>query len=206
MTDKTIPDKIEELLPWYVNGTLGEAETDRVAAALRVMDDGEKRLANEVALSRRVAETPAPVDAMLRQRDAAYDSLRSRISVAASTAPPAPNRRRPGASSVVATLSVCVVAVAAAMGWWSFPKPAEYSTMSRTVAPNSAVIVQVAANRAVTRRAMDRVADHLGARIVSGPSPRNVYLFALPAQSDPATDLIWIRRQPEVTLAEIQAR
>ena len=100
---------------------------------------------------------------------------------------------------------MCCAAVAS-IGWWStpLPQPNEYSTLSETAAPSAAVIVQVAVKANVSRQQTPKLADHLRASIVSGPSPRNVYKFALPAQSEAAADLQWIRVQPEVAFADIQ--
>jgi hypothetical protein len=207
MNEKPLPKDVEELLPWYVKGTLNEAETDRVAAVLETTGNGAKVLDSEVALSQRFAETPPELDQILKERDRSYESLRSRLTVAPGrVSQRRPDRRSARSRGLFAALSIGVLAAVAAISWWSAPLPQinEYTTLSENQAPGFAVVVQVAVRADVTREQTQKLADHLHASIVSGPSPRNVYRFALPTRSEAAADLQWLRSQPEVAFADVQ--
>jgi hypothetical protein len=205
MNETPLPKDVDKLLPWYVNGTLNEAETDRVAAALDTTQNGRKLLDTEVALSQRFAETPPALDQVLRQQDHSYESLRSRLTVAPGRVRDRrPDRRSTRRPRLFAALSIGVVAAVVAISWWSAPLPKEYTTLSETPAPGAAVVIQVAVKANVTRQQTQNLADHLHASIVSGPSPRNVYQIALPTRSEAAADLQWLRNQPEVAFADIQ--
>jgi hypothetical protein len=207
MNDKSPAEDLEKLLPWYVNGTLNETETDRVTTWLATTGTRERLSDTEIALSQRLVEAPPELAEILEQRTRAYEDLVGQLTVTPSRANEHDrNQGQARRSWFVAALSMGVVAAVASIGWWSAPplQPSEYSTMSDVAAPNVAVIVQVVVRDSVTREQMQELAHRLHAAIVSGPTTHNVYRLVLPTQSEPAADLQWLRDQSEVAFAEIQ--
>jgi hypothetical protein len=65
-------------------------------------------------------------------------------------------------------------------------------------------LVRIAFDSGVDERAARAVAAQIAARIIAGPSPENVYTFALRAASGVADDEVvaWLRRQSHVLLVE----
>ncbi len=209
MNDKPLPDDLEELLPWYVLGTLSEAETDQVAAALAARADGSRLVEAEVALSQRLAEAPSQLDEVLGRRPQAYEFLRAAVARAPVPTPDqSANRRHAGTAWWISAASMFVIAASASIGLWSagVRYTGEYATLTNAETASSAVIVQVAAAAGVMPQQVGELAKHLHASIVSGPSPRNVYRFALPVRSEPVADLAWLRHQPEVAFATVERR
>jgi hypothetical protein len=67
--------QIEALMPWYVNGSLGEAETDKVNAALEGSDAMKKLLEVEVALARRLQQDPPRFAEVMRCKSRTFSDL-----------------------------------------------------------------------------------------------------------------------------------
>lgn len=93
MTDKTSPERdpeLEQLLPWYVNGTLSEAERQRVESYLESSAEARQELAFLEGLRGRVKDmdygnTPGEMGLKRLQREIARD--RPAAHHAARTAP-----------------------------------------------------------------------------------------------------------------------
>ena len=187
----------QSLLPWYINGTLEEAEASRVQAHLAQCP----RCQADAAWQDGLRAVPADVDpAGAVGRD--WAALRSRLDarpVAARRAPVAARWRwtrwLPLAVGVqVALAGVLVLAV------FHSTQPAEpYRTLgaaTSAAAANALVVFRVDATEAQIRHAL-RASD---ARLVGGPTVTDAYLLHV-AGLGPQT-LARLRAQPAVLRVE----
>jgi hypothetical protein len=85
--------QIEALMPWYVNGSLGEAETDKVNAALEGSDAMKKLLEVEVALARRLQQDPPRLAEVMRLKARTFSDLLGSVDRPTLPAPEPPAQR-----------------------------------------------------------------------------------------------------------------
>jgi anti-sigma-K factor RskA len=193
MNDKERHDQLDELLPWYVTGSLNEADTDDVEAALASHANATALVNEETALSRRIARANAGVDDVLARQSDAFEQLRQRLHQPAEREQGTPLRTSGWRQVCAATLSVLVVTLVATSPWLAPSQPAgSFTTLTESTASG---VVQLAVAAGVTPAQVQRLLAQLHGSVVSGPTRHNVYLIALPAGSDVA----WLRQQPGVS-------
>jgi anti-sigma factor RsiW len=199
MSNKQLHDEVDKLLPWYVTGTLNEADTDRVDAALAARADAAALLNQETALSRRIAGEATDIDAVLARQPAAFEQLRQRLN-----RPTEPgisggrqlSRWRQGCTAV---LSLLVIGAVATSPWLAPAQPTgSYATLTQSAGGGA---IQLVVTPGVSQTQVHQLIARLGGSIVSGPTPHNVYLIAVPEGSDIETAMQWLRNQPGVSFA-----
>lgn len=202
-------ERVLELLPWYLNATLGADEQGEVERGLATCPACRAELARcrtlgaavRAEAERRGAESWAPsrhhLAGVLARIDAAERRPRTpfalhRLSAWIRDTPP-PVRW------VLAAQGVAVLALVAALVGRR-PAPASYETLSRhglAVGAERALVHVVLAEDATERRIRDLLLG-VGGAVVEGPTPRGVYTVALPfAPSD--------RARLEATVARLRA-
>jgi len=193
---------ITRLLPWYVNGTLDDAEQLRMEAHLHACPVCRADLTFE----RRVHDTFAaetPIDyipvASLNRLQARLDGLD--IEPAAKSRLPAMHRRALAAS--IAAVAVVLGLIAADRWTQSGRLPlASYHTVTnaRPLAPGEAIRAVFAPT--ITLVELQKLLDESQLRIVSGPTEAGVYSLA-PVSSRPiASSLRTLRENAAVRFAE----
>ena len=194
-----------QLLPWFVNGTLTGLERTRV----------ERHVAECVACSQE-ADSLRVLQAVVVHDDEAdreTDQALARVKARLRT-----SERKPHATSALQSISrqwretspwmryamvaqlVLVVALAAAL--LHQPTPQYYRALgavSKPAGPESAVVVVF--GETVSERDMRDLLLRLHARIVDGPTPAGAYTLQV-AQSDQATALAVLRHTSSVVFAE----
>ena len=179
-TDQKPHDEAEELLPWYANGQLDEADRKRVDAHLASCTHCRRQL----ELERRLIDE---FQAMVPEVESGWARIRMRIEA------PAPARivtpRKPGpfaeawafltrpavAMLAAAQLGFVVIAGATLV---SLGEPA-YHTLGSAPAPAAGnVIVMFRAD--ATEEDIRHVLRSAGASLVDGPTPANAYLLHVP--------------------------
>ncbi|MFC5500083.1 zf-HC2 domain-containing protein [Caenimonas terrae] len=177
--------RVQALLAWYVNGTLGPAEGQRVQTHLaqcpRCQADARwhERL-------RRCVPTSGPASAA--DVDRGWAALRAQLGPAG-----APMKRR--AAPAIAWLKArwvplalgfqgaLVVVLVLALVWPGVPRPdAEFRALGASPsapAANALIVFRPGATEAEIRRALRAG----GARLVGGPTVTDAYLLQLPALS-----------------------
>ena len=186
----------QELLPWFVNGTLDAAETAQVAAHLAQCGVCQADVAVQSSLR------SAPVDAASSgDVDRAWAALRSRIDLPTRAlsrgAMTAGAWWRRGLQLAVAIQAVVILVLSVAL--FSLLAPAEpFRALGAApaVEANALAVFRADATEAQVRAAL-RAA---GARIVDGPTSADAYLLRL-ADAAPAT-LARLRAQPGVASVE----
>ena len=208
--DERLHQRIWELLPWYANGTLGEAERrmveEHAAQCERCREEARACRQLGEAVQQTAAEAPTPHPARFsrlisRLDEAEGPSFRARLANLL-TATPKPVRW------VLAGQLAALLLVAVPLGTrlWTPPPPppAEFSTLSDPVtAPVAGPQVRVVFADGATERQIRDVLLPIGGQLAGGPSPLGVYTVELPEGRDPLPVVLQhLRSRPEVSFAE----
>ena len=188
-------DPAQLLLPWYLNGTLDEAEQARVEAHLAECTECRAELEPELGLA-------ASLTAFASDGEMASDpGLTSPVS-----APAGARRLRIFRRPVALGWALAGQAAAAALFLALFlarptqPAPDAYHVLGSERAPNAGNVIVLFApdTRELTVR---KALSEAGARVVDGPTASGAYLLNVPDQRRHAA-LERLRADPQVTLAE----
>jgi anti-sigma factor RsiW len=193
--------QVQELLPWYVNGTLDDADRAQVEAHLADCAECRAELAHERPLAREVAAMPVGV---------AHDwaAMRARIDAAPAPtrlAPPVPFvRRKVPVSWMLATPLAAAAAFAFAVMLVPGQQPGAPGVTYRALgsAPvaqtgNALVMFTPEARDADIRAALTSA----GARVVDGPTASGAWVVRV-APDNRDKSLATLRNLSAVTLAE----
>lgn len=205
------------LIPWYVNGTLGEEDRRRLeshlAECLQCRQDLglERQVHGNISQQAAVEYLPAPSLKKLLSRIDGIDG----IAPAPSSAPP-PRARRSGsrprswswswqgltaASVAVTAIAVSVLAVDHFLQHRNSLAPEYRTVTSNTPRPHDEVIRAVfAAN--VTLVDLQALLDEAQLRIVAGPTEAGVYSLAATGKRPVSVSLALLRRHSSVRFAE----
>jgi hypothetical protein len=193
----------QELLPWFVNGTLTAAETESIASHLAQCD----RCRNDAAEQAELRGTALP-ERIGRDVDRHWAALRRRIEAAPRLSPQSADASSPrwrerwlwttvalqGAVLLVLTLVLVVGPL----------RDERYRTLGAAPPAMEANAVAVFRNDATNQQMRDAL-HAVGARIVAGPTVTDAYVLGLTDTSPEA--LARLRAQPGVVTAEaLQSR
>lgn len=205
--DERLHQRIWELLPWYANGTLGEAERrmveEHAAQCERCREESHACGQLGAAVRQTAAEAPTPHPArfsrlMSRLDEADGPSVRERLANLL-TATPKPVRW------VLAGQLAALLLLASAQVWTPpSPPPADFKTLSDAApaAPAAAQVRVVFADGATERQIRD-VLLPIGGQLAGGPSQLGVYTIELPEGHEPLPVVLrHLRSRPEVSFAE----
>ncbi len=207
---------ISELIPWFVNGTLGELERQRVDAHLRTCavcrDDllQEQRVHQAMADEKSVEYMPA---ASLKRLQAKLDGVRAAAApgaLAATRAVPVVRptpRWKPWERRIAASIAVAAVALSLlTMNQWARFRAREFSpdyhtvTTSQTRAPDESI--RAVFSPSITLVELQAILDEAQLRIVAGPTEAGVYTLARNSERSVDSSLALLRRHSEVRFAE----
>jgi len=207
--------EISALLPWYVNGSIGEQDRRRVDAHLTLCAGCRDELSQE----RRIHEGMSAAPSVEYMPAASLKRLQARLDAVAPASDTLRNRRvssaavrsgrrrapRPGLLAASVALAAVGLSLLAADGWVRFrtqTSEPRYRTVT-TSAPRPAgeVIRAVfAPNTSVAE--LQAVLDEAQLRIVSGPTEAGVYSLAATSGRPVNTSLALLRADPAVRFAE----
>jgi len=209
LEDERLHQRIWELLPWYANGTLGETEKrtveEHAAQCERCREEAQacRQLGEAVRLTAVEAPTPHParLSRLLSRLDEAEGSSPRARLAGLLTATPRPVRW------VLAGQLAALLLLATGLVWTPTPPPpadpAEYRTLSDSVAVETGQRVRVVFAESATERQIREVLLPIGGQLAGGPSPLGVYTVELPEGRDPLPVVLQhLRSRPEVSFAE----
>ena len=207
MSDAATPSRTHpimwELIPWFVNGRLGDAETASVSAHIESCAE----CAREYAQQLRILEAMQADGSIAFASEAAFQKLAARLDAAPAPASAPPTVRWLAAASVIATLGL------AAWGGWLLerspgsPSAAAYRTLTAP-APLAAggAQLRVVFTPNLTLRELERLLHSIDAYISDGPTEAGVFTLTLdPGRSSPAAvaqRLTALRADASVRFAE----
>jgi len=205
---------IGELLPWFVNGRLSEADRQRVDAHLRVCE----ACSDELAAQRRIHGVMSADAGVERMPMAGLNRLRLRIenldeAGPASAAPePASRSAAPAGSgwrqrhgALAASIAMMAVGALAALLWNQHERrmaPANYYTVTTTVPQPATTAIRAVFAPTVTLSELQALLDDAHLKIVSGPTEAGVYSLAMSASPSVDWSLRRLRAHEVVRFAE----
>jgi hypothetical protein len=206
--------EISALLPWYVNGSIGEHERGRVDAHLILCagcrDDlaQERRIYQGMTAETAVEYMPA---ASLKRLQARLDGAVAAASAELRADPPA--ARKPGRRSMawrgLMAASVAVAAVAlsllAADRWMQFralTSAPDYYTVTTPTAHAPGEVIRAVFSPAITLVELQAILDEAQLRIISGPTEAGVYSLAANSRRPVSSSLALLRGHAKVRFAE----
>lgn len=211
-------EELFQLFPWYLNGTLAEAERQKVEAHVRVCTACGDQLARERAIYRAMSAQPSLefIPASFRHLEARLDGL-SPDKPASPPEPPLrqsasqrvlPERRAPMpwprlAAASIAVLAVGSLALVSADRWVQLrPLPSEYRTVTTSAPRSPEEVVRAVFSPTITLIELQAILDEAQLRIVAGPTEAGVYSLAADSDRPVAVSLALLRRHASVRFAE----
>jgi hypothetical protein len=211
---------ISALLPWYLNGSVGEHERQRVDAHLILCTGCRDDLAQEQRIYQGMtAETPVEY-----MPAASLKRLQARLDGVVITASPDPRAdvrtqvaaaeekrsRRPIDWHGLMAASVAVMAVAisllAADRWMQFRAHASapnYYTVTTSTPRAPGEVIRAVFSPSITLVELQAILDEAQLRIVFGPTEAGVYSLAANSGRPVSSSLALLRRDAKVRFAEI---
>ena len=197
-------EEVHELLPWFVNGTLSDAERARVSAHIDSCLVCRRVVQRERRLLLHMAAEPAAntaIDAGFRRLMDHVDTRRRRPSP-----PAAASEHRFSWAYAVMMLVGIGIAI-----WMATPResvePAPFATVTDRQGA-AATRLDIVLDASIDARAHDTIAQSIatgiGARIVASPTENGRYMLELPDRADEQTineTLERLRSDPRVQFA-----
>jgi anti-sigma factor RsiW len=206
--------EIGELLPWFVNGRLSEADRQRVDAHLRVCE----ACSDELAAQRRIYGVMSVDAGVERMPLAGLNRLRTRIeslddAVPAPAAPdevarseaPAGSSLRQRRGAIAASIALTAVGALAALLWNQHElriARANYYTVTTTAPQPANTAIRAVFAPMVTLSELQELLDDAHLKIVSGPTEAGVYSLAMSGSPSVDWSLQRLRGHEVVRFAE----
>jgi Putative zinc-finger len=213
--------QISQLIPWYVNGTIGELERQKVDAHVHTCALCreelllERRIYREMTAERGVEYMPA---ASLKRLQARLDGLDAEAASMDQGAVEPTSRQQPGREqpprhemrwqrSMAASIAVLAVAVSLVVAnQWKQLRARELSpsyhtvTASETRAPDE--VIRAVFSPTITLVELQAILDEAQLRIISGPTEAGVYSLAANSSRPVSSSLALLRGHATVRFAE----
>ena len=204
---------ISSLIPWYVNGSIGEPERQRVDAHLRLCADCRDDLARERLIYQgmnaeaTVEYMPAASLKRLQARLDGMDAMAATGAPSDGAAAEKPRRRSmPWQGLMAASVAVMALAlsVLAADRWMQSRAHAapNYYTVTTSTARAPDEVIRAVFSPTVTLVELQAILDEAGLRIISGPTEAGVYSLAANSRRPVNSSLALLRANTKVRFAE----
>jgi hypothetical protein len=214
--------EISELIPWYVNGTIGATDRQKLdahfllCAACRDELLQERRIHQAISADSGIEYMPAASFKRLQARLDGGDVHAS--TPRAASAPRAPlfprrgqvrsaGRRMPWQRLAAASIAVLAVSISlvSADKWYRLRDrelPSDYHTVTTSVprAPNE--VIRAVFSPTITLVELQAILDEAQLRIISGPTEAGVYSLAAISNRPVNSSLALLRRHGAVRFAE----
>jgi hypothetical protein len=209
--------EVSALLPWYVNGSIGEQDRQRVDAHLSACADCRNDLAQEQRVYRAMtAETAVEYmpAASLKRLQARLDGIgAAEANSPANAAADARSAAAPGRRFMrwpgLMAASIAVMAVAlsllAADRWLRFrgtPAQPNYYTVTTSAPRPQGEVIRAVFSPTITLVELQSILDEAQLRIVSGPTEAGVYSLAAKSSRPVSSSLALLREHAKVRFAE----
>jgi hypothetical protein len=204
--------EISSLIPWYVNGSIGERDRRRVDEHLVLCAQCHEEWAREKWIHRQMNAENAveymPVPSLNRLQ-ARLDGIQIESPAHTPAVPePAVRGAMPWTGLMAASVAVMAVAISllAADRWRQYgaqqaAAPVYHTTTApRTRAPNEAI--RAVFSPQITLTELQAILDEAQLRIVSGPSEAGVYSLAANSSRPVSSSLALLRGHEQVRFAE----
>lgn len=205
-------DELSGLLPWYVNGTLGEPERQHIEAHLAAC----AVCRDEVQRERLVYQRLSAKQAVEYLPGPSLQRLQARLDGMKQSAPPAhesgldgktlrQSRRAAWRMAAAAAVVAVVVGVVAVNGWMPARPPApeaSYHTVTTPVSRPAEEVIRAVFSPSITLVELQAILDESQLRIISGPTEAGVYSLAATSSRPVVSSLAILRQHSGVRFAE----
>lgn len=211
--------EVSAIIPWYVNGSMGEHDRQRVDTHLQVCAECRDDLIQDrcvyqgMTVETAVEYMPA---ASLKRLQARLDGVDAAASADLPADVPAdlPATREPGRRSMpwqgLMAASIAVIAVAlsllAADRWTQFRTHAstsDYYTVTTSTPHAPGEVIRAVFSPTVTLVELQAILEEAQLRIVSGPTEAGVYSLAANSRRPVSSSLALLRGHEKVRFAEV---
>ncbi|HEX4209668.1 MAG TPA: zf-HC2 domain-containing protein [Candidatus Binataceae bacterium] len=202
--------EVADLIPWYVNGTLGALERQKVESHLLTCQSCR----DDLSMERRIFEGMAAEPAVEYMPAASLKRLLAQIDGLAEVAPrsgrPVPVRSprisMPWKGLAAASLALVAVFGALQADRWSLTRATALQPSYRTVtSPRPRVpdeVIRAVFSPSLTLVDLQAILDESHLKIVSGPTEAGVYSLAATSSGSVSESLAVLRRNRAVRFAE----
>jgi hypothetical protein len=209
--------EISALLPWYVNGTIGEQDRQRVDAHLILCASCRDDLARERLICRSMTHETAVEHmpaASLKRLQARLDGMTAAPAEAAPADAPthvsaAQTPRRSAAWQAAMAASIAVAAVALSLlgadRWLQFrarTSAPSYYTVTTSAARAPGEVIRAVFSPTITLAELQAILNETQLKIVSGPTEAGVYSLAANSGRPVSSSLALLRGNSNVRFAE----
>ncbi len=200
---------VQELLPWYVNGTLEPQEAALVEAHLQTCEACRAELQTDRAMGALAASASLDVEcgwAAMKARiegEAAPRSINHSQRASPRARRPSPPARLPAQRFngwLIATNAACLLAIAGVALVWAHPPQAQYHALSAPKADMAGNVV-VMFKPTMSEQSLRETLRAARARLVDGPTDTDAYVLHV-AAADRAKSLAGLRANGDVVLAQ----
>jgi len=204
---------VSALIPWYVNGTLGERDRQRVEAHLELCAHCQ----GDVAQERRVHEGMTADTAIefmpaasLKRLQARIEELDTRASAGAQAERPdtvkSVRRPLPWLGLMAASIAVMAVALSVLIAdrWLQYRVrgPGDYYTVTTSAPRAAGETIRAVFVPSITLVELQAILDEAQLRIIAGPSEAGVYSLAATSTRPASSSLSLLRAHSNVRFAE----
>jgi Putative zinc-finger len=210
--DARVHEELTVLIPWHVNGSLGEHERQRLDAHLLVCADCRDALAQERRVYQSVSVEPAveymPAASLKRLQarlDAVDAAAPAAVQPQVSAAEERARRSMPWQGLMAASVAVMAVALSwlAADRWMqSRAQAANYFTVTNAMPRVPGEVIRAVFSPTITLTELQAILDAAQLRIVAGPTEAGVYSLAANSKRPVSSSLALLRGHPNVRFAE----
>jgi hypothetical protein len=212
-------EDISELFPWYVNGTIGSIDRQKLdahfltcAACCGEMRE-ERRIQQAMAADSGVEYMPAASFKRLNARIEAGEGApaaapRAPVSRFSARAPaPSVHRQMSRGHLIAASIAVLALAISlvSAEKWYrpgGRELPSDYHTVTSSAPRAPGEVIRAVFSPTITLVELQAILDELQLRIVSGPTEAGVYSLAASTDRTVNSSLALLRRHSAVRFAE----
>ena len=210
--------EISELIPWYVNGTIGALDRQKLdahfltCAACRGEMLEERRMYEAMSADSGIEYMPAAsfkrLQARIEQVESAPNSAPRAPGSRLSHAPePGAPRRMPRRYLIAASIAAAILAVSLVstdkwyrLRGWGLPAP--YTTVTTSVPRPPNEVIRAVFSPTITLVELQGILDEAQLRIVSGPTEAGVYSLAANTDRPVNSSLALLRHHSAVRFAE----
>jgi anti-sigma factor RsiW len=209
--------EVSALLPWYVNGSIGEQDRQRVDAHLSACADCRNDLAQEQRVYRAMtAETAVEYmpAASLKRLQARLDGIgaaeanspaNAAADVRSAAAPARRFMRWPGLMAASIAVMAVAFSLLAADRWLRLrgtPAQPNYYTVTTAAPRPQGEVIRAVFSPTITLVELQSILDEAQLRIVSGPTEAGVYSLAAKSGRPVSSSLALLREHAKVRFAE----
>jgi anti-sigma factor RsiW len=208
-------EEVSALLPWYVNGTINELDSQRVAAHLSVCVECNNDLALELSVYRGMTADPAVEympSASLKRLQARLDGVAPPAAVDTSATNASadtirtvtrPMTRRRHSIPWFGVMAASIAVMAVALGLLTADRwQSNYYTVTTASPRPPGEVIRAVFSPTITLDQLQGILDEAQLRIVSGPTEAGVYSLASKSSRPVSSSLALLRGHDMVRFAE----